>query len=60
MNIDRKKMIELINEADELLLNDYTKQDYSDKTDNEIVIELMSTLQLASRQIRFLENQRKQ
>jgi len=61
MNIDRKKVIEIILEADELLLLAQEEKadlfrEYAEKDDTNLIIELMSTLKLASRQIRFLEN----
>jgi len=61
MNIDRKKVIEIILEADELLLLAQEEKadlykEYAEKDDTSLIIELMSTLKLASRQIRFLEN----
>lgn len=57
-NYNRAKAIEVLKEADELILNatDSDNIDYSVMNDSDIIIELMSTLQLASRQIRFLEN----
>ena len=56
MNIDRKKIVEIINDADKYLLNDFEHTSYELRTDSEMIIELQSTLQLATRQIRFLEN----
>ena len=50
-NYNRTKAIEVLKEADKLILNatDSDNIDYSVKNDNEIIIELMATLQLASR-----------
>ncbi len=57
-NYNKKKAIQIIKEADTLLLNtdDLNKIDYSIKSSNEIVIELMGTLKLANRQIKHLNN----
>ena len=57
-NYNKKKAIKTIKEADTLLLNtdDQNKIDYSIKSSNEIVIELMATLKLANRQIKHLNN----
>ena len=61
MNIDRKTIIETIIEADELTLSPVNKEElykeYAEKDDHNLIIELISTLKLANRQIRFLENQ---
>ena len=64
MYLDRRKIIETIIEADELLLlaetekNDLYKE-YAEKDDTNLIIELLSTLKLANRQLRYLENRLK-
>lgn len=61
MNLDRKTIIETIIEADELTLSPVNKnelyKEYAEKDDNNLIIELICTLKLANRQIRFLERQ---
>ena len=61
MNLDRKTIIETIIEADELTLSPVNKnelyREYAEKDDHNLIIELISTLKLANRQIRFLERQ---
>ena len=60
-NTLRAKIIEVLKESDELLLNANDRENliegYAKMNDNCLIIELSSSLQLASRQIRFLENQ---
>ena len=64
MNIDREKIIEVLKENDELILNADDRENliegYAKMNDTCLVIELISSLQLSSRQIRLLENQIKQ
>ena len=61
MQLDRKTIIDTIIEADELTLSPVNKnelyKEYAEKDDHNLIIELMSTLKLANRQIRFLERQ---
>lgn len=61
MNLDRKTIIDTIIEADELTLSPVNKnelyKEYAEKDDHNLIIELISTLKLANRQIRFLERQ---
>ncbi len=58
MNLDRKTIIETIIESDLLLLEPVNKnelyKEYAEKDDHNLVIELLATLKLANRQIRFL------
>ena len=59
MNIyNRKRVIELLKESDSLMLlaGENDKIDYSIKTDDEVMIELICTLQLANNNLRFLYN----
>lgn len=60
MKLDRKAIIDTIIEADELTLSPVNKnelyKEYAEKDDHNLIIELLCTLKLASRQIRFLEN----
>ena len=60
MNLDRRTIIETIIEADELTLSPVNKnelyKEYAEKNDHNLIIELISTLKLANRQIRFLDN----
>lgn len=59
MQLDRKTIIDTIIEADELTLSPVNKnelyREYAEKDDHNLIIELISTLKLANRQIRFLE-----
>jgi hypothetical protein len=61
MQLDRKTIIDTIIEADELTLSPVNKnelyKEYAEKDDHNLIIELISTLKLANRQIRFLERQ---
>jgi hypothetical protein len=63
MDLNRKAIIEAIVEADNLCLEpvDPNKlyKEYAELNDDNLIIELVSTLNLASRQIRFLEHQKK-
>ena len=62
MNLDRKTIINTIIEADELLLSADSyevaeeRAKYGEMSDQLLVVELISTLKLANRQVRFLEN----
>lgn len=62
MNLDRKTIINTIIEADELLLSadsyEVTEEraKYGEMSDQLLMVELLSTLKLANRQVRFLEN----
>ena len=64
MNLDRRTIIETIISADELMLSPVNKnelyKEYAEKDDHNLIIELISTLKLANRQIRFLENKSNQ
>ena len=55
---NRKRVIELLKESDSLMLlaGENDKIDYSIKTDDEVMIELICTLQLANNNLRFLYN----
>lgn len=55
---NRKKVIELLKESDKIMLlaGESEKIDYSVKTDDEVMIELICTLQLANNNLRFLYN----
>jgi len=61
MDLDRRKIIETIIEADELCLEPVNKnelyKEYALKDDHNLIVELIATLKLANRQIRFLDNQ---
>ena len=62
MNLDRRTIINTIIEADELLLSADSyevaeeRAKYGEMSDQLLVVELISTLKLANRQVRFLEN----
>ena len=62
MNLDRKTIINTIIEADELLLSADSYEvveegaKYGEMSDHLLMVELLSTLKLANRQVRFLEN----
>jgi hypothetical protein len=61
MQTHRKTIINTILEADELLLlaseeKKELKENYKAMSDQMLLIELISTLKLANRQIKFLEN----
>lgn len=62
MDLNRKKIIETIIEADLLLLEPVDKnelyKEYAEKDDHNLIIELCATLQLANRQIRFLNSRK--
>ena len=62
MNLDRKAIIETIIEADTLTLSPVNKnelyKEYAEKDDHNLIIELLATLKLANRQIRFLNTKK--
>ncbi len=62
LQMDRKSIIDTIVEADNLCLEPVNEvelyKEYAELDDHNLIIELISTLKLANRQIRFLENQR--
>ena len=61
LDLDRRTIIETIVEADNLCLEPVNEvelyKEYANLDDQNLIIELISTLKLASRQIRFLERQ---
>ena len=63
MDLNSRAIIEAIVKADNLCLEpqDPIKlyKEYAELDDHNLIVELVSTLTLASRQIRFLEHQKK-